>query len=170
MLLAVGLRSPRGPDAPEPQTPAGGFHGRAEAVSVREVRPQSPAGPVSVILERRRRKLEPATLGRRIPLNARGFFGLLLPGADALRMRLLAKAGFSLTLCMNALGAHFAIPTSGTVEVLPFSPLLPSPPVPPCGTEYKRLEETPRGGAGGVRRRESAPARNLHNLSFRPGL
>jgi len=36
-------------------------------------------------------------------------------------------AGFPLTLCMNALEPHFAIAASGTVEVLPFSPLPPSP-------------------------------------------
>jgi len=39
-----------------------------------------------------------------------------------------AVTGFALTLCMNALGTHFAIPASGAVAVLPFSPLLPSPP------------------------------------------
>jgi len=39
-----------------------------------------------------------------------------------------SESGWKLTLCMNTLGPHFAIPASGTVEVLPFSPLLPSPP------------------------------------------
>jgi hypothetical protein len=37
-------------------------------------------------------------------------------------------AVLELRLCMNALEPQFAIPTSGTVEVPPFSPLIPSPP------------------------------------------
>ncbi len=53
-----------------------------------------------------------------------------------------------LTLCTNAREPYFAIFASATVEVLPFSP---SSRLAGRIGEYKRLEETPRGGAGGVR-------------------
>ncbi len=96
--------------------PCGGRRG--SRLAELQVRPKSPAGPLPVILERRRRKPGLAPLGRRISLNAGGFLELPLPGADALRMTLLAQAGFPLRLCMNVLEPDFATVARGTMARL----------------------------------------------------
>ncbi len=75
------------------------------------------------------------------------------------------RSGFPLTSCMNALEPHLDSTAPETLAPRPFSP---SSRLAGLVGEYKRLGETPRGGAGGVRRRESAPARNLHSVSFQP--
>ncbi len=136
-------------------------------------RPARSAGPVWRV--RARPVGEPPRLPRGRLRHTRRRDAYLPQGrpGEATSARAFCRPGYGvsgvLRSCTNALEPHLAtiapeplVPQGGTV--------LPPLPVSACRlAEYKRLEETPRGGVGGVRRRESAPARNLHDLSSRPG-